>query len=155
MTSFFHLATANRREHCFDYMGVKIDWRTMLDNDLNPTDEASEAVVAVYEFDPDQFVAIDLRLFRETGSDDSKHLKWLEGIATAAEINGTAMNRRGKFFRLENDGRLPWKCMLDIAGNVTTDPDCCIVAVFELPNGLYRGLDLRDIEYPDNVETLQ
>jgi hypothetical protein len=155
MASFVHTATANRREQCFDFKGEKIDWRAMLDIDCNPTDDGSDAVVAIYEFDPDQFVAIDLRLFRETGSSDGRHLKWLESNATIAQMNGTAVNRRGKFFRLENDGVLPFKRMLDIHGNVTTDPDSCIVAVFELPNGLYRGLDLREFEHPDNTETLQ
>lgn len=59
------------------------------------------------------------------------------------DILTTAVNRRGKFFRLEDESVLHFKTMLDIDGNVTTDPDQCILAVYQLPNGLMRGVDLR------------
>lgn len=129
MASFLHSATVNRRAQCFHYEGAMIDWDVMLDINLRPTDDASEAFVVIYEWDRDEFTAIDLRLFRETESNSNKHQVWLDS-AMSIEINGAAINPSGKFLRLVDDTIIPF-----IAVNG--------VAVFQLPDGLYRGIDIK------------
>lgn len=71
----------------------------------------------------------------------------------SSDIPTTAVNRRGKFFRLIDDTILPFTTMLDISGNVTSNPDDCILAVYHLPNGIMRGVDLRMFEREDMMET--
>jgi len=68
------------------------------------------------------------------------------------DIHTTAVNRRGKFFRLIDDTILPFTQMLDIKGNVTNNPDECVLAVYQLPSGLFRGVDLRLFEREDMME---
>jgi hypothetical protein len=61
----------------------------------------------------------------------------------AGDIHTTAINRRGKFFRLIDDNILRFSKMLDINLNPTENPDECILAVYQLPDGEFRGVDLR------------
>jgi hypothetical protein len=60
----------------------------------------------------------------------------------ASGIYTTAVNRRGKFFRLEYDTIINFISMLDIDCKPTTNPDDCIIAIFQLPDGLFKGVDL-------------
>lgn len=69
-----------------------------------------------------------------------------------SDIPATAVNRRGKFFRLLDDTILPFTTMLNINGKVTDNPDDCILAVYQLPGGLFRGVDLRLFEREDMME---
>lgn len=61
----------------------------------------------------------------------------------SSDIETTGVNRRGKFFRLIDDTILHFTTMLDINCKPTDDPDKCILAVYQLPDGEYRGVDLR------------
>lgn len=61
----------------------------------------------------------------------------------ASDIQTTAVNRHGKFFRLIDDTKLMFAKMLDIDLNPTENSDECIVALYRLPDGEYRGVDLR------------
>jgi hypothetical protein len=60
-----------------------------------------------------------------------------------SDIEMTAVNRRGKFFRLVDETKLMFAKMLDIDLNPTDNPDKCIVALYRLPDGEFRGVDLR------------
>lgn len=63
--------------------------------------------------------------------------------AMASDIHTTGVNRRGKFFRLIDGTRLMFTRMLDIECKPTENPDECILAVYQLPDGEFRGVDLR------------
>jgi hypothetical protein len=69
-------------------------------------------------------------------------------------IMAVAVNRHGRYIRLEDDRKLPIVGMLDIHGKDTEDPDACIVALFERPDGLFSGVDLRRFD-DDMQETMQ
>lgn len=155
MAGFLNSAIVNRNDQCFEYAGHHIDWFKMLDGDCNPVDDSDDCAIAVYKFSQEEWTAVDLRLFREKGSKSKEHLAWLTIANKQRHVCGVAINRRGKFFRLADDNIVPFKCMIDINGNVTSDPDACIVAIYQLPCGLYRGLDLRVCDDPDVAETLQ
>jgi hypothetical protein len=154
MAGFLNSATVNRNEQCFEYAGHRIDWLTMLDGDCNLVENANECAIAVYKFSQEEWTAVDLRLFREKGSKSKEHLAWLTS-ATSSAIKGVAVNRRAQCFRLEDDSTIPFTAMIDINGDITSDPDACIVAIFRLTGGIYRGLDLRVLDEPDFAETLQ
>jgi hypothetical protein len=154
MAGFLNSATVNRNDQCFEYAGHRIDWLTMLDGDCNLVENANECAIAVYKFSQEEWTAVDLRLFRENGSKSKEHLAWLKS-ATFGEIMGVAVNRRAQCFRLEDDSTIPFTAMIDIDGDITSDPNACVVAIFQLPDGLYRGLDLRVLDDPDITETLQ
>lgn len=61
----------------------------------------------------------------------------------SSDVHTTGVNRRGKFFRLIDDTKLMFARMLDINMNPTENPDECIVALYQLPDGEFRGVDLR------------
>lgn len=61
----------------------------------------------------------------------------------ASDIEMTKVNRRGMFFRLVDDTKLAFAKMLDINLNPTDNPDACTVALYQLPDGEFRGVDLR------------
>jgi hypothetical protein len=65
-----------------------------------------------------------------------------------------AVNRKGKFFRLDDDTKLPFIEMLDASGKKTLNPDDCIIALYQLPNGMFSGVDLRLFGH-DQQETTQ
>jgi hypothetical protein len=60
-----------------------------------------------------------------------------------SDINTTTVNRRGKFFRLIDGTILEFTAMLDCNCNPTDNPDECIIAMYEIPDGLFKGVDLR------------
>lgn len=70
-----------------------------------------------------------------------------------SDIYTTAVNRRGKFFRLEDNTIINFISMLDINGKLTDNPDDCIVAIFQLPDGFLKGVDLRLFRDDDMLET--
>ncbi len=154
MAGFLNYATVNRREQCFEYAGHRIDWLTMLDCDCNFVENADDCAIAVYKFSQKEWTAVDLRLFREKESKSKEHLAWLTS-ATSGEIKGVSVNRRAQCFRLEDDSTIPFAAMIDINGDITSDPIACVVAIFQLPDGLYRGLDLRVLDDAEMAETLQ
>jgi hypothetical protein len=155
MAGFLNSATINRNDRCFEYAGHRIDWLTMLDGACNLVENADDAAIAVYKFSQEEWTAVDLRLFREKGSEAREHLPWLKSATSCDAPAGVWINRHGKFFRLEDDTVVPFKCMIDINGDVTSDSNACIVAIFQLPDGLYRGLDLRVLDNPEFAEILQ
>ena len=61
----------------------------------------------------------------------------------SGDIHTTAVNRRGKFFRLTDNTILRFSAMLDINHRPTENPDECVLAVYQLPDGELRGVDLR------------
>src|ERR1700733_12263171 len=65
-------------------------------------------------------------------------------MARNGDITTTTLNRRGKFFQLEDGTILDITAMLDGRGNVT-EPDAAIIGVYQLPDG-YRAVDLRMFE---------
>lgn len=73
----------------------------------------------------------------------------------SGDLHTTGVNRRGKFFRLIDDTILVFSKMLDINCNPTENPDDCIIAVYQLPDGEYRGVDLRLFHEDEWQETTQ
>jgi hypothetical protein len=71
----------------------------------------------------------------------------------AGDIHTTAVNRRGKFFRLIDDTILRFTAMLDINCKPTENPDECVLAVYQLPDGEFRGVDLR-LFHEDEMQEL-
>jgi hypothetical protein len=58
-------------------------------------------------------------------------------------LQAVAVNRKGKYFRLVDDSKLPFCSMMDINGDETEDADACVIALFQLPDGRFSGVDLR------------
>lgn len=74
-------------------------------------------------------------------------------------MQAVAVNRSGKYFRLEDDRVIPFCSMMDINGNDTDDPAECVIALFQIPEGedgagKYSGADLREFD-DDMQETVQ
>ena len=65
-----------------------------------------------------------------------------------------AVNRHGRYIRLEDDRKLPIVAMMDIHGDDTEDPATCVIAIIERPDGLFTGVDLRRFD-EDMQETMQ
>jgi hypothetical protein len=128
--------------------GTIIDIAAMVDERGNVADPDA-ATIGIYELPCDGlYRAADLRLFSDENG--SKPVR-----PSCPAIKCTAVNKRDRYFRLENGGRLDIATMLDIDLRPTTDPDAMTVAIFRLPDGLYRGIDLRPMDDPDNQESLQ
>ncbi len=69
-------------------------------------------------------------------------------------LQAVAVNRKGQYFRLDDDSKLPFCAMMDANGEDTEDPDACVIALFQLPNGRFSGVDLR-LFGDDQQETTQ
>lgn len=140
MAGDIHTTTVDRHGKFFRLADDTIlKFAAMLDIDGNVTSNPDDCVLAVYQLPGGSFKGVDLRLFEMPRR-------------SHVDIHATALNRRGKFFRLEDDNVLKFTAMLDIDCKPTDNPDDCVLAVFQLPNGLLRGVDLR-IFGDDDQET--
>lgn len=137
--SDINTTTVSRDERKF-YLedGSTLNILVMLDADGNAA-RPDDAVIGIYSLSDGEFRGVDLRLFRDDADSDSEPV----ARPTSDDIRCDGVNRRGKFFRLDNGGRLNFSVMLDGDLRVTNEPDHAVVALFELPDGLFRGVDLR------------
>lgn len=69
-------------------------------------------------------------------------------------VQAIGYNRAKQYFRLHDDSILPWCGMMDINGDDTNDPTKAIVVLFQLPDGMYSGIDLREFT-DDMIEVTQ
>lgn len=141
--------TLNRKGRYFALEdGTTIDIAAMLDERGNVT-EPDTAIIGIYELSFDKlYRAADLRLFRDERG--NKPIR-----STCATIQCNSVNLRDRYFRLADGGRMNITTTLDIDLRPTTDPDAAVIAIFQLPDGLMRGIDLRPFDDPDTQESLQ
>lgn len=141
--------TLNRRGRYFTLQdGTTIDIAAMLDERGNVADP-DVATIGVYELQFDKlYRAADLRLFRDDLGNEPIP-------STCPTINCTAVNKRDRYFRLEDGGRMDIETTLDIDLRPTLDPEAAVIAIFQLPDGVRRGIDLRAMNDPDTQESLQ
>ena len=64
-------------------------------------------------------------------------------------MTAVALNRKGKKIIMEDDSILTFGGMLDIHGNDTEDPNLCVLALVQLPNKMWTGVDLRLFDETD------
>lgn len=133
MAGDIHTTTVDRHGRFFRLVdGNVLKFAAMLDIDGNVTSNPDDCILAVYQLPGGSLKGVDLRLFETPGT---RHVH--------TDICCKALNRRGRFFRLEDDNVLKFTTMLDIDCKPTNNPDDCVLAVFQLPCGLLRGVDLR------------
>lgn len=151
MANDIHTAILDKRRKCFHLAdGTAIQFSAMLDGDCNITDDANEAVIAIYLLPDGRYKGPDLRLFRDTDGNRPTMR------SDRNDLECVAVNLRGRFFRLDDDGRLPFSVALDHNLQPTDHHAEMTVAIVQLPDGLYRGVDLRLFteDHPDMVEAL-
>jgi hypothetical protein len=144
-SSDIHTTTVDRSGKFFRLVdGNVLKFTTMLDIDGNVTTNPDDCVLAVYQLPGGSFKGADLRLFEDAQWSGHVH----------RDIACKALNRRGRFFRLEDDNVLKFTVMLDIDCKKTDNPDDCVLAVFQLPNGLFRGVDLRMFNEHEDMQEI-
>lgn len=151
MANDIHTTILDKRRKCFHLAdGTVVEFSAMLDRHCNITDDVSEAVIAIYMLSDGRYKAIDLRLLSDTdGNEPTMRLN-------CDNLECEAVNLRGRFFRLCDNGKLPFSIALDHNLQPTNSHDEMTVAIYLLPEGLYRGVDLRIFteDHPDMLEAL-
>lgn len=149
MPNSIKTTTLDRRRKCFHLAdGTTLEFSAMLDGDCNVTDDASAAVIAIYQVSDGRYKGPDLRLFKDT--DGNAPMAYLD-----CDVKVIAVNVRGKFFRLDDGTTLPFVAGLDIDLQPTNNADAIVVAIAQLSDGLFRGVDLRLFKDTDMIEVLQ
>lgn len=69
-------------------------------------------------------------------------------------LKAVAINKAKRFIRLEDDTTLPIVALLAADGEETENMDECIIALFQLPDKMYSGVDIRRFD-ADMQETTQ
>jgi hypothetical protein len=151
MTDGIHTAILNRHRKVFQLSnGVIVEFEAMLDGDCNITDDANTAVIAIYKTGG-RYKGVDMRLFVDSDGNEPT------AYPNCDDLDCAAVNLRGKFFRLDDGATIPFAAMLDGDCNIIDDANAAVIAIVRLPDGLYRGVDLRLFieDHPDMLETLQ
>lgn len=137
----------NRHGSCFileDGTILPIDAMT---DDRGNVADPDAATIGIYQLACDGlYRAADLWLFQDDLGNEPMR-------PSSPTIECTAVNLRDRYFRLIDGNRLDIETTLDADLRPTTDPDDAVLAIFKLPDGLYRGIDLRPMRDPDNLET--
>ena len=60
------------------------------------------------------------------------------------------INLEGRYILLEDDTTLPIVGMMDHAGDDTNNPAECVVAIFELRNGMFSGVFIHEFD-PEQI----
>jgi len=68
-------------------------------------------------------------------------------------VQAVGVSLEGRYFLLDDNTTLPIVGMLDINGDDTEDPDKCIVAIFQMKNGMFSGHDIREFDESMRIKT--
>lgn len=128
--------------------GTTLEWLCMIDLNGAITENSDDCVLAIIPTLSGLLTGLDTRLFYEKPNVAVM-------CPTCGDLECAGFNRMGRFFRLEDNSILKFVATLD-AKCAMDDSNNYVVAVYKLPDGLLRAVDVRALDaYPELHETLQ
>jgi hypothetical protein len=135
------MGAINRAQKRFVLVDGEIrDWKYMLTTDGAITENPSECRVAIIRNSNGFYEGIDTLLFYERPDQTVM-------CPTCGDLALAGFNRSRRYFRLDDNSILPFIATLP------ADSDEYIVAVYKLPDGLIKAVDIRTLDaYPELIE---